>query len=106
MGSPLGPKLVNISMVELERPVIPGLANKLNNWRRYVDDTICYIKVDSVDYVFSKLNNLHKNIQFTVEMEKEGRISFLHVLMIRDENNIETPVRHKSTNNKIYLNWT
>ena len=52
MGSPLGPKLVNISMVELERPVIPGLANKLNNWRRYVDDTICYIKVDSVDYVF------------------------------------------------------
>ena len=105
MGSPLGPILANIFMVELERSVIPGLANKLNNWGQYVDDTICYIKVDSIDYVLSKLNNFHKNIQFTVEVEKEGRISFLVVLMIRDKNNIETKVHLKSTNNKIYLNW-
>ena len=34
MGSPLGPTLVNVFMAELERSVIPGLANKLNNWRR------------------------------------------------------------------------
>ena len=106
MGSPLGPILANVFMVELQRSVIPGLANKLNNWKRYVDDTICYIKVDSIDYVLSKLNNFHKNIQFTVEVEKEGRISFLDVLMIRDKNNIETTVRRKSTNNNVYLNWT
>ena len=93
-------------MVELERSVIPDLANKLSNWRRYVDDTICYMKVDSIDYVLSKLNNFHKNIQFTVEVEKEGRISFLDVLMTRDNNNIKTTVHRKSTNNKIYLNWT
>ena len=78
MGSPLGPTLANIFMVELERSEIPGpVNNKLNNWRRYVDDTICYIKVDSIDYVLSKLNNFHKSIQFTVEVVKEGRISFL-----------------------------
>ena len=88
-------------MVELERSVIPGLANKLNNWRRYVDDTICYIKHDSIDYVLSKLNSFHKNMQFTIEVEKEGRISFLDVLMIRDKNNIETTVHCKSTNNNI-----
>ena len=57
-----------------------------------------------MDFVLSKLNNFHKNIQFTIEVEKEGRISFLGVLMIRD-NNIETTVCHKSTNNNIYLNW-
>ena len=73
MGSPLGPILANIFMVELERFVIPGLANKLNSWGQYVDDTICYIEVDSIDYVLSKLNNFHKNIQFTVEVEMEGR---------------------------------
>ena len=106
MGSPLDPILANIFMVELERSVIPDLANKLSNWRRYVDDTICYMKVDSIDYVLSKLNNFHKNIQFTVEVEKEGRISFLDVLMTRDNNNIETTGHRKSTNNKIYLNWT
>ena len=106
MGSPLGPILANIFMAELERSVIPGLANKLDNWRRYVDDTICNKKVDSIDYVLSKLNNFHRNIQFTVEVEKEGRISFLDVLMIRDKNNIETTIHRKPTNNNIYLNWT
>ena len=34
MGPLLVPILANISMVELERSVIPDLANKLNNWRR------------------------------------------------------------------------
>ena len=35
MGLTLGPILANIFMVELERSVIPSLANKLNSWRRY-----------------------------------------------------------------------
>ena len=35
MGSLLGPILANICTAELERSVIPDLANKLNNWRRY-----------------------------------------------------------------------
>ena len=26
--------------------------------------------------------------------------------MLKDKNNIETKVHHKSTNNNIYLNWT
>ena len=106
MGSPLGPILANIFMVKLEHSVVPGLANKLNNCRRYVDDTICYIKVDSTDFVISKLNNFYKNIWFTVEVEKEVRMSFLNVLMIRDKYNIETTAHRKSTNNSIYLNWT
>ena len=33
MGLPLTPILVNVFMVELESSVIPGLSNKLNNWR-------------------------------------------------------------------------
>ena len=62
MGSPLGPILANMFVVELERSVTPGLANKLNNWRRYSDDTICYVKVDSIYYVLSKLNFFYINI--------------------------------------------
>ena len=65
IGSPLGNLLANIFMTELQCSVIPGLVNKLNNWRRCVDDTICYINVDSIDYVLSKLINFHKNIQIT-----------------------------------------
>ena len=105
-GPPLGPILTNIFMVKFERSVISGLANKLNNWRRCVDDTICVIKVDSIDHVLLKLNNFHKIIQFTVEVEKEDRISFLDVLMIRDKNNVQTTVHRKSFNSSIYVNWT
>ena len=104
MGSPLGPVLANIFMVELERSVIPTLMDKMKCWTRYVDDTLCYIKTDSIDYVLKMLNGFHRNIQFTYEVETDSKISFLDVLVIRDSsNNINTTVYQKSTNNDIYL---
>ena len=71
MGLTLGPILANIFMVELERSVIPGLANKLNSWRRYVDSTICYIKMDSIDYVLSKLNNFQKTPKLPLKLRRK-----------------------------------
>ena len=44
MGSPLGPILANISMVELENTIIPHLKNEIIMWKRCVDDTICFEK--------------------------------------------------------------
>ena len=106
MGSPLGPVLANIFMVELERLVIPTLMDQMKCWTRYVDDTLCYIKTDSIDYVLKMLNGFHINIQFTCEVEIDSKISFLDVLVIRDSNNnINMTVYRKSTNNDIYLNW-
>ena len=40
MGSPLGPVLANIFMVELEKIIIPKLEKKVKLWRWFVDDTI------------------------------------------------------------------
>ena len=106
MGSPLGPVLTNIFMVELERSVIPFLMYKMKCWTRYVDDTFCYIKTDSIDYVLKMLNDFHRNIQFTYEVKIDSKISFLDVLVISDSNNnINTTVYRKSTNNDIYFNW-
>ena len=105
MGSPLGPISANIFMVELERSVIPTLMDKMKCWTRYVDDTLCYIKTDSIDYVLKMLNGFHRNIQFTYEVETDSKISFLDVLVIRDSSdNINMTVYSKSTNNDIYLN--
>ena len=61
MGSPLGPVLANIFMVDLERNTLPNLSNYMLPWKRYVDDTIAWIKVECIDCVLDKLNNLHKN---------------------------------------------
>ena len=65
MGSQLGPVLANIFKVELERSVIPTLMDKIKCWKIYVDDTLSYIKTDSIDYYLKILNGFHRNIQFT-----------------------------------------
>ena len=44
MGSPLGPVIAGIFMVELETTLVPLLSNHMSWWRRYVDDTFCIIK--------------------------------------------------------------
>ena len=56
MRSPLAPLLANIFMKELERSLIPNLS-KIKFWRHYVDDTICFIKIGSIEYIISVLNS-------------------------------------------------
>ena len=72
-------------------------------WKRYVDDTISYIKEKSIDHVLSKLNGYHDNIEFTYETENDGKLPFLGVLVIPEDYKVETTICCKSTNNDIYL---
>ena len=43
------------------------------------------------------------NIEFTYEIENDGKLPFLDVLVIRKDYEVETTVYRKSTNNDIYL---
>lgn len=105
MGSPLGPVIAGIFMVELERTLLPRLLTYMTPWKRYVDDTIATIKVTSIDHVLKILNSFHKNIQFTYELETNNKISFLDVLLIRENNTLETTIYRKGTNTGVYLHW-
>ena len=75
MRTPLTPLLADISMTELERSLIPNL-QKMKFWRRYIDDTICFVKLGSIEYIGSVLNSFHKNIQFTYEVESNAELPF------------------------------
>ena len=103
MGSPLGPVLAGIFMVELERTILPILREHMSPWKRYVDETTSYIKQESIEHVLSKLNGYHDNIDFTYKTENDGKLPFLGVLVIRRDYEVETTVYRKSTNNDIYL---
>ena len=105
MGSPLGPALEGIFMVELERAILPTLREHMSPWKRYVDDTISYIKEESIEHVLSKLNGYHDNIEFTYEIENDGKLPFSYLPEIRKDYEVETTVYRKSTNNDIYLQW-
>ena len=83
MCSPLGPILANIFMVELEKIIIPKLEKEVKLWRRFVDDTICFAKMDSLNYILLTINSFHKNIKCPMEIEQNSTIPFLDVLLIR-----------------------
>ena len=63
---------------------------------------ICFIKLTSINKVLQTLNSYHINIKFTIEIETENKISFLDVLLIRNNSMISTKVFRKNTNTDIY----
>ena len=103
MGSPLGPVIANIFTVELEKILIPKLDKEVKLWRRFVDDTICFVKMDSLNHVLLTINSFHKNIKFTMEIEQNSAIPFLEVLLIRTPQKIHTTVYRKRTNTNLYM---
>ena len=74
MGSLLGPVLANIFMAELEKNIIPPLSDK-KLWKCYVDDTLAIVKTDAVKNLLPSTNCCHGDIQFTMEMKPNNKIS-------------------------------
>ena len=105
IGSPLGPLLANIFMVELETSVIPNLNDKIKLWKRFVDGTYCFAKSEYTNNILLALNSFHQNIKFRIEIEKDDVIPFLDVLIIRKAGKIETTVHRKKTCTDLYMNW-
>ena len=83
MGSPLGPALANIFLGHYEEKLFAD-GNRPLYYRRYVDDTFVMFRSESeVSSFHSKLNKLHSALKFTVEMEVDGKLLFLDVLVTR-----------------------
>ena len=74
-------------------------------WKRYVDDTICLVKIGTTEFIISVLKSFDKNIQFTFEEENDETIPFLDILISRKRNDNTTTAYRKSTCNDVYLNW-
>ena len=103
MGSPLGPVIAGIFMVESEKSLIPNLMEHMSPWKRYIDDAIAVIKLSSIEHVLSILNSFHQNIEFTYELEQNGAINFLEVMLIKMNDTLQTTIYRKSTHNDVYL---
>ena len=81
MGSPLGPVFAGIFMVELETSIMSTLSRSLK-WKRYVDNTFCYVKIGTVNDILNKLSGFHQSIKFTYVLEKNNKLAFLDGLLI------------------------
>ena len=105
MGSPLGPVLANIFMGYCES-LIPD-----NQWpdlyRRFVDDTFslfCNGREDGQSFL-TLLNGLHPALQFTMEMENNGKLPFMDVKVFRGTQRFTTTVYRKPTFTGVYTRW-
>ena len=105
MESPLGPVLPIIFMVELENSIVPVLRENLFFWKQYVDDTICFGKIGIIYYITTILNNFDPNITFAYEVQKDNKLPFLDMILIKKGNKIVVIVYFKATTDDIYLNW-
>ena len=66
-------------------------------WLRYVDVTFTTLHKDEIDDFHEHLNRQNAHIQFTKEIEDNGKIPFLDCLVIRDNNRLQTTVYRKPT---------
>ena len=108
MGSPLGPSLANAFLSYHEK-------NWLNNcpqgfkpviYRPYVDDIFVLFKSnDHLKYFQDFLNSCHINMSFSMETEKENKLSFLDVEVIREQGKFTTTIYRKPTFSGVYSNF-
>ncbi|XP_062714231.1 uncharacterized protein LOC134291004 [Aedes albopictus] len=85
MGSPLSPILADIVLNKLITTVVQSLDFVILFLKKYVDDFFIVLPRDKVQATLEAFNNYNERLQFTVEEENNGRLPFLDILVIRND---------------------
>ena len=101
MGSPPAPHLANGWLSKYDQS-IKGSAKLFT---RYMDDILRDIRRDDIDQKLTEINNLHPNLSFTIEREKEGTLPFLDMQLIHKGHQIASTWYSKPTDTGLILNF-
>ena len=104
MGSPLGPTFANFYMGEIEKRVFESDANKPSLYARYVDDIFVQVTDEKEIKLLQKSFQKKSVLEFTYEMNVDGKLPFLDVLVDTSEKTFHTSVYQKPTNTGHCLN--
>ena len=108
IGSLIGPTLVNAFLVYNEKSWIEHCPLKYRPlyYRRYLDDTfVLFNSAEHLKRFHSYLNSCHLNVSFVMESEKDNRMSFLGVNIIREKDKFASSVYCKPTFSGIYTHF-
>jgi hypothetical protein len=100
MGLPLGPTFANIFMCFHEQNWLKDCPSDFQPalYQRYIDDTfLLFHKESDAQHFLNYLNSKHPNIKFTMEGERENKLSFLDCCIERKCNKFMTSVYRKDT---------
>ena len=84
MGLPASVVVAEIVMQNVEERALATCRQTIPLWLRYVDDTFTAIHMDEIDAFHDHLNVQNADIQFTKEIEENGKLPFLDCLVSRD----------------------
>jgi len=84
-------------MQHVEERALATCRQTIPLWLRYVDDTFTAVHKDETDAFQDHLNEQNADIQFTKEIEENGKLPFLDCLVSRDNNELRTTVYRKPT---------
>ena len=91
MGSPVSVVVAEIVMQHAEEHALATCQQTIPLWLCYVDNTFTAVHRDEIDDFHNHLNEQNDDIQFTKEIEENGKLPFL------DNNELQTTVYRKPT---------
>ena len=103
MGSPVSVVVAEIVMQNIEERALAFYKRMLPLWLRYVDGTFTTVQKDEIDDFHEHLNRQNADIQFTKEIEENGKIPFLDCLVTRVNNKLRTTIYRKPTHTERLL---
>ena len=97
MGSTVSVVVAELVMQSIEEQALATYKQTVPLWLRYVDDTFTAVNKDEIDTFHEHLNRQNADIQFTREVEENGKIPFLDCLVSRHDNKLQTTIYRKPT---------
>ena len=105
MGSPLGPSLANIFVGYYEALLFKRVSKPLVYYQ-HVDNTFAVFNgEDECNEFFSHLNSLHPLLRFAFEKGCNRTLSFLDVLVEKNDHELVTSIYRKPTFTGYYIRW-
>ena len=104
MGSPFSAFIANLYMENFEEQAITTSSYEPRISKRYVDDTFTILDRENVDDLLLHLNNQQPSIRFTMETEKDNKLAFLDIAVLREpDGRLSTSVYRRPTHTDQYL---
>ena len=96
MGSPVSVVVAEIVVQNIEEQALATYTRTVPLWLRYVNDIFTAVHKDGIDDFHEHLNIENADMQFTKEIEENGKIPFLDCLVTRDNNKLKNDYLQKT----------